>query len=138
MHNDETVRDWRYVHNLIIPTHELSEDDVRERSGRNHLEVAHHNGVLIGCTTVRPPEGDGTTATVIARVLPAHRRRGLGEQLYVQGLAKARALGAREIETVVPETDTDGLSFAAHHGFVEVETYVLPGETVPWYTLRLV
>jgi hypothetical protein len=31
---------------------------------------------LVGCSTVRPPEGEDAVATVIARVLPAYRGRG--------------------------------------------------------------
>jgi hypothetical protein len=27
---DATVRDWRYVHNVVIPTHHRSLDEVRE------------------------------------------------------------------------------------------------------------
>lgn len=76
--DDASIRDWQYAHNLI-----LSLDDVRARTGRNRLEVAYLGDVLIGCTTVRPPTKDNrATATVIARVLPEHRRRGLGTRLY--------------------------------------------------------
>jgi len=46
----------------------MSLDEVRERSGRNRLENAYLGDVLVGCSTVRPPE-DGVV-TVIARVLP--------------------------------------------------------------------
>ncbi|WP_411081504.1 GNAT family N-acetyltransferase [Streptomyces sp. cmx-18-6] len=126
---------WRYVHNLIIPTHPLSLDDVRERAGRNHLEVAHLGGALAGCTTVRPPV-DGT-ATVIARVLAEYRGRGLGTELYTRGLARARELGAEVIETVVLSSNEDGLRFALKHGFTETERYLLAGDTIPWIDLRL-
>lgn len=131
----EDLEDWRHVHNTIIPAHVLSLDDVRGRAGRNHLELAYAGGVLVGNSTVRPPE-DGT-ATVIARVLAEHRRRGFGEQLYARGLERARELGARVIETVVLESNTDGLRFALKHGFVETERYLLEGDTIPWIDLRL-
>ncbi|MEV0842518.1 hypothetical protein AB0I55_23630 [Actinocatenispora sera] len=39
--DDATIRDWRFVHNLIIPGDPLSIDDVRDRVGRNRKEVAH-------------------------------------------------------------------------------------------------
>ncbi|MEU5209448.1 GNAT family N-acetyltransferase [Streptomyces sp. NPDC020742] len=133
--DEASLTDWQHVHNRIIPTHRLSLDEVRERSGRNHLEVAYLDDVLAGCSTVRPPE-DGT-ATVIARVLPGHRGRGLGRRLYARGLERARDLGAEVVETVVLASNTEGLRFAERQGFVEVERYLLPGETIPWYTLRL-
>jgi hypothetical protein len=41
------------------------------------------------------------------------------------------------IETVVLASNEDGLRFAQHHGFVEVERYVLPGDTIPFLELRL-
>jgi ribosomal protein S18 acetylase RimI-like enzyme len=136
-HDEATLRDWQYVHNVIIPTHILSLDEVRDRSVRHHLEVAYAGGVLVGCSTVRPPTDDSFTATVIARVLPGYRRRGFGEELYVRGLDRARELGAKVIETVVLSSNEDGLRFAQKHGFVETERYVLPGETIPWIDLRL-
>lgn len=135
--DDTTFGDWRVVHNAIIPAHVLSLDEVRERARRNHLEVAYRGAELVGCSTVRPPAGDTPTATVISRVLPAHRRRGFGEQLYARGLDRARELGAEVIETVVLSSNADGLRFARRHGFVEIERYLLPGDTIPWIDLRL-
>lgn len=132
------ARDWQYVHNLIIPTDPLSLDDVRERAGRFLLEVAYLGDVLVGCSTVRPPADGAAVATVIARVLPDHRRQGFGEQIYRRGLAGARRLGAEEVETVVLESNQDGLRFALGHGFVETDRYVLDGDTVAYVDLRLV
>lgn len=131
------LRDWRHIHNLIIPTAPLSVDEVEARAQRNHLEVAYLDGAAVGCSTVRPPANDTRTATVIARVRPEHRRRGFGEQIYQRGLAKAWELGAQVIETVVLESNDDGLRFARHHGFVEIERYLLPDHTIPFVDLRL-
>lgn len=88
---------------------------------------------------MRPPTGDnGATATVIARVLPEYRRRGLGTRLYQRALGQARALDAQVIETVVLASNPDGLRFAKQHGFTEVERYLLREDnTVPWIDLRL-
>ncbi|MEU7641097.1 GNAT family N-acetyltransferase [Streptomyces sp. NPDC039016] len=131
------LADWQYVHNTIIPTHVLSLEDVRERSLRHHLEVAYLGDELVGCSTVRPPADDTGTATVIARVLPAHRGRGFGTELYARGLDRARELGARVVETVVLASNEDGLRFARQRGFVEIERYLLPGDTIHWIDLRL-
>ncbi|MDT0462921.1 GNAT family N-acetyltransferase [Streptomyces gibsoniae] len=132
--DDATLEDWRHVHNAIIPADPLSLDDVRERVTRHHLEVAYLGDVLVGCTTVRPPK-EGT-ATVIARVLPAHRRQGFGERLYARGLDRARSLGAEAVETIVLGINPEGLEFAHRHGFVEVDRYVAGVDEV-WHTLRL-
>jgi L-amino acid N-acyltransferase YncA len=134
---DSVLHDWREIHNLIIPTAALSIEEVRERAQRNHLEVAYLDGVAVGCSTVRPPATDPKLATVIARVRAEQRRRGFGEQIYQRALAKARELGAQEIETVVLESNAGGLRFASRHGFAETERYVLPGDTIPFVHLRL-
>lgn len=131
------LHDWRQVHNLIIPTAPLSVAEVEERATRNHLEVAYAGGVPAGCSTVRPPAGDPAAAVVIARVLPAHRRHGYGEQLYQRALAVALELGAHHIDTVVLASNEDGLRFAHHHGFTEADRYTLPGDTIPFIDLRL-
>lgn len=135
--DDAALLDWQRVHNTIIPTAVLSLDEVRERAGRNRLSVAYLGNTTVGCTTVRPPAGDTATATVIARVLPDHRGRGYGKELYGHGLAQARGLGAEVIETCVLESNPEGLRFALDRGFVEIERYVLPGDTVPFIDLRL-
>ena len=134
---ENALRDWQHVHNLIVPPAAMSLDDIRERSGRNRLENAYLGDVLVGCSTVRPPEGEDAVATVIARVLPDFRRRGYGAALYENGLTRARVLGAGAIETVVLAANTDGVRFAEARGFVETERYVLDGETDLWITLRL-
>ncbi|MFD0265555.1 GNAT family N-acetyltransferase [Streptomyces sp. NPDC127106] len=133
---EDLLRDWLYVHNLIVPPDALSLADVRERAGRHRLDVAHRGDVLVGCSTVRPPTADGP-ATVIARMLPEHRRQGLGTQLYAHALAEARRLGADVIETVVLESNEDGLRFALARGYVEVERCLLPGDSIPYVDLRL-
>ncbi|MES5821758.1 GNAT family N-acetyltransferase [Streptomyces sp. RG80] len=129
------LEQWRYVHNVIVPADELSLDAVRERSTRYRLENAYVGELLVGCSTVRPPEEGAVT--VIARVLPEYRRRGFGTALYENGLAHARVLGATAIETCVLAVNEDGLRFAVKQGFVEVERYVLPGESDLWVDLRL-
>lgn len=134
---DATVHDWQHVHNLVIPTHHRSADEVRERATYNVLEVAYLGETLIGCTTVRPPTSGAPMATVIARVLPGHRRRGFGTRLYERGLGQARELGAEVVDTVVLASNVEGLRFAQQRGFAEIDTYVLPGETIPWIDLRL-
>lgn len=137
--DDAALRDWQHVHNAIIPTAPLSLDEVRERVRRNHLEVVYLADALLGCSTLRPPLPDDATrtATVIVRVLPAYRGRGHGAALCARGIAQARGLGARTVETVVLASNPEGLRFAQAHGFEEFERYVLPGDTVPFVTLRL-
>ncbi|MFI1765424.1 GNAT family N-acetyltransferase [Streptomyces sp. NPDC020800] len=135
--SDLQLEHWRHVHNVIVPPAAMSTEDARQRRARYRLENAYLGDVLVGCSTVRPPEGEDAVATVIARVLPGFRRRGFGAALYENGLAHARVLGARAVETCVLAVNEDGLGFARKHGFVEVERYVLDGESDEWVDLRL-
>ncbi|MEV6169266.1 GNAT family N-acetyltransferase [Streptomyces sp. NPDC051954] len=135
--DDAMLEQWRHVHNVIVPPAALDLEEVRERSGRYRLENAYLGDELVGCSTVRPPQGEQTVATVIARVLPQHRRQGFGKALYEKGLEHARVLGADVIETCVLAANEDGVRFAEARGFVEVERYVLPGENDQWIDLRL-
>jgi GNAT superfamily N-acetyltransferase len=132
---EATLADWQHVHNLIIPTAPLSLDEVRERLDRNRLEVAYRGDVLVGNSTVRPP-ADGVV-TVIVRVLPEHRRQGYGAELLARSVAVAHELGARGLETIVLESNVDGLRFARAHGFVdEVDRYLPDGDDAAFVTLR--
>jgi GNAT superfamily N-acetyltransferase len=134
---DQELADWQRVHNTVIPTHRLSLDDVRDRVERHHILIAYLDDEAVGSTTVRPPSEDSLAVTVIARVLPEHRRQGFGTELYERALARASELDPPEIETVVLSSNEDGLRFAEQHGFVEFDRYTLPGEAVPWVDLRL-
>jgi GNAT superfamily N-acetyltransferase len=123
----ETAEAWREVHNLVIPPHQLSTSEVRERLTRHRLTLAYVGETLVGNATVRP--GRLPIATVIVRILPAHRRHGYGSAYLDALLASARRLGAQRIETVVLEANAEGLAFAVGRGFVEFDRYEAVGAT---------
>jgi RimJ/RimL family protein N-acetyltransferase len=128
---------WRDIHNAVIPAHPLNTDQVLERLTRNRLTLAYDGGELVGNATIRPPQPDQMTATVIVRILPEYRRQGLGSEYLAAMLTEARGMGARRIETVVHTSNQDGLAFALRHGFVEFDRYVLDGETTAYVDLYL-
>ena len=135
--DDRSLADWQGIHNEIIPTDPLTLDEVRERSARHRLELAYAGTAPVGNSTVRRPT-DESGAMVIARVLPAYRRRGIGTLLYERGLEAARGWADdRPVETVVLASNSEGLAFALARGFVEVERYTLPGATIPYVALEL-
>ncbi|MFJ4472944.1 GNAT family N-acetyltransferase [Streptomyces sp. NPDC089424] len=134
---ERMLEQWRDVHNTVVPPGALSLDEVRERGGRYRLENAYVGEALVGCSTVRPAEREGGAVTVIARVLPQWRGRGVGRVLYDHVLGQARDMGAGVVETCVLAANGDGLRFAESRGFVEVDRYVLPGDQDEWVDLRL-
>jgi L-amino acid N-acyltransferase YncA len=129
--------EWRTIHNTIIPAAQLSTDDVAYRSTRHRLTLAYVGDQLVGNATVRPPREPDGIATVIVRILPAHRRKGHGSTYLETELAAARALSARRIETVVHASNLSGLAFAQTHGFVEHDRYMLDGDTIPFIDMHL-
>ena len=133
----DLLEEWRAIHNAIIPSAPLSADEVAERAARNRQTLAYVNGELVGNATVRPPTGPGRVATVIVRILPEHRCRGLGSAYFEAELAQARSAGAVRIETVVLASNQEGLRFALARGFVEHDRYLLEGGTIPFIDLHL-
>lgn len=131
------LEEWRAIHNTIIPTAPLTEDEVVVRAARHRLTLGYVRGALVGNATVRPPVDPGDVATVIVRILPEHRRRGHGSEYLEAELTAAKALGARRIETVVLASNAAGLAFAEARGFVEHDRYLLDGDTVPFVDLHL-
>ena len=125
---------WQQVHNEIIPSDPLTLEQTMSRSTVNVLEVAHLDGTVVGCSTVRPANNEDPV-TVIVRILPAFRRQGLGSEYLVHAVSAARELDAVDIQTIVLASNSDGLEFALRRGFVETERYCLPGATVPYIHL---
>jgi L-amino acid N-acyltransferase YncA len=121
----ELLESWRTVHNIAISPSPLTAAEVADRARRNHLTVAFRDGVLVGNATVRAPQ-DGAV-TVIVRILPEHRRHGLGSEYLQAVLREPRAARATQINTVVLAASVDGLAFARRHGFVETERYEVDG-----------
>ena len=58
--DEQTVADWRHIHNAIIPTDPLSLDEVRERSGivGTGWSSPTSNRTRSGNSTVRRPTDD--------------------------------------------------------------------------------
>jgi len=121
----ESSESWRAIHNLIIPSDPLSADDVQERLTRNALTLAYVGEALVGNATIRPPAPADGIATVIVRILPAHRRQGHGSEYLQAMLDRAREPGVQGISTVVVAANSDGLHFAQRHGFAETERYTV-------------
>jgi GNAT superfamily N-acetyltransferase len=129
-----TINAWLQVHNEIIPSDPLTFEQVASRSKDYALDVASLAEVVVGCSTVRAA-ADNDPVTVIVRILPAYRGRGLGSDFLVHALAHAQDLGAVDIQTIVLASNSEGLEFARRRGFVETERYTLDGDTVPFIHL---
>ena len=122
---ENTAALWAGIHNRVIPAHQLSESDVRERMSRHRLTLGYDGRVAVGNATLRPPTTESRVATVIVRVLPEFRGRGYGTAYAEWGLSQALILGSDRVETVVLAANEAGLRFAQRRGFVEFDRYTV-------------
>jgi len=120
----EEVATWTRIRNLVEPGEPAVLDDVLrtiEREPKRRLFIASLGGEPAGCAFAAPSESMPGCAAVIPRVLPAARRRGLGEALLRACSDHARMLESDALSSHVRSDDPDGFAFAERFGFVEVD-----------------
>lgn len=132
---DDDLEEWRRVRIAVIPYErtqsvaELRADETPQRL----LVVAREDGVVVGCGMANRSE-IGQAGTVMPRVLPEHRRRGVGTALLRHLTQHVAGLGHPVVRS---GADDDGsLAFAHRFGFEEVnreveQTYRLSGPVEP-------
>ena len=81
--------------------------------------LASRGDEALGCGVGRPSSLAGSLYA-IARVLPEHRRRGVGSRLYEALSNHASGLGLTSLWGRIQEDDTESLRFAEKRGFREV------------------
>jgi mycothiol synthase len=121
---DDDIEAWRAVRIAVelgdrCPT--VAEMRVAESSSRLLLLLAVADGVVLGSGTAGRAE-TADAAFVAPRVLPEHRRSGVGSALLARLADHCAAL---EVPTVIAHVDSEGSSaFAERFGFVEVDRQV--------------
>ena len=120
---DEDYEAWRQVRMAVVPGErcdtvaELRSQDTPDRL----LLLAIIDGTVVG-SGVADRSDSGGAGFVAPRVLPEHRRRGVGSALL-------RALAQHIVTRGLPEAramvdDRDSLGFAEHFGFAEIDRQV--------------
>lgn len=120
---DEDYEAWRQVRIAVLPYErtqsvaEILADETPERL----MVLAREDGVVVGSGMAsRSDIGGG--GSVVPRVLPEHRRRGIGTALLRRLVQHVEALG---YPTLRAGADDDGsLAFARRFGFEEVNREV--------------
>jgi GNAT superfamily N-acetyltransferase len=126
---DEEYEAWRAVRLAVLPDERcLTVAEMREQDSPDRLlMLAVEDGVVVGSGIADRSDTAGS-GFVAPRVLPQHRRRGVGSALLRALAEHCRGLG---VSTVGSSVDDDGsLGFAEHHGFVEVDREVEQVRTV--------
>ncbi len=112
---------WALLKSRVMPNEPVTAEQLvaSDEPGRL-LVIASREGTPAGCGIAAPSNFDGR-AFLAARVLPEHRRRGVGREL-VRALAEhARALGRDGVSGFVDSEDEAALAFASSYGLEEVD-----------------
>jgi GNAT superfamily N-acetyltransferase len=134
---DDDYEAWRRVRIAILPYERtVSVAELRENDSPDRLMVlAREDGVVVGHGLADRSDSAGG-GSVVPRVLPEHRRRGIGTALLEHLVAHVETLG---VPTLRAGADDEGsLAFAHRFGFTEVnreveQTFHLdgPGDVTP-------
>ena len=126
---DADYEAWRQVRIAVIP-YERTQSVAELRAGDSPerlLLLARIDGVVVGSGLSDRAESAGG-GSVIPRVLPDHRHRGVGTALLHRLAAHVESLGLPTLRSGAD--DPGSLAFAQHFGFAEVnceveQTYVV-------------
>ncbi len=128
---DDELGLWRSVRIAILPNERT--DSVEElRSSGTFLLLAYRDGELAGSGSASKSDIGGGAVT--PRVLPEHRRRGVGTALLQRLASHAESCGYDEVGSMVD--DPGSLAFAQRCGFAEIGRQVAQvrpvGPDEPW------
>jgi GNAT superfamily N-acetyltransferase len=111
---DDELGLWRSVRIAVLPNERT--DSVEElRSGGGFMLLAFRDGELAGSGSASKSDIGGGAVT--PRVLPTHRRQGVGTALLQQLAWQAEECGYDEVGSMVDDPGSFG--FAEHFGFKE-------------------
>jgi mycothiol synthase len=132
---DDELELWRSVRIAILPNERTA--SVEElRSGGSFMLLAYRDGELAGSGSSSQSDMGGGAVT--PRVLPDHRRRGVGTALLQQLAWHAEECGYDEVGSMVD--DAGSFAFAEHFGFAETGRQVEQVRAVaadePWPEVR--
>lgn len=124
---DADLTAWIGVWNAITPREPSSSVDVVRRRIERQPErlylLAEEHGEAVGLGWAGPTQSPERTGLVV-RVLPEHRRRGLGSALYDKVVAHASGLGPDRVSGTVFEDDHESIAWVTRRGFEEYQRQV--------------
>lgn len=118
---DADYASWAAIKTRVVPNEPVTASQVKasDEDGRLLL-LAALDGVDVGCG-IGVPSGFAGLTFAMARVLPEHRRRGVGAELTRALCDHARALGREGINAFVDMDDPGSRAFAEGLGLREVD-----------------
>lgn len=119
--SDADYEAWRTVRIAVLPYERCDSAEELRRQDQNEARlmlIAHDDGVLVG-SGVADRSDSAATGSVAPRVLPGHRRRGIGTALLER---LAEHLQAQDLPRVRATVDDDeSHAFARARGFADTD-----------------
>ena len=118
---DADLAAWCEVWNAITPREPNELETVKRRLERQPERlylVAFEGDEAVGLGFCGPSQSPERTAIVVC-VLPEHRRRGVGSELFDQVVAHAPQLGRPHVSGMVDEDDPESIAWVTNRGFEE-------------------
>jgi mycothiol synthase len=119
--SDADLAAWCDVWNAITPREPNAVEEVKRRLERQPERlylVALEGDEVVGLGFCGPSQSPERTAIVV-RVLPEHRRRGIGSELLGRAVAHAARLEPPSVSGMVFEDDPDSIAWVTNRGFEE-------------------
>lgn len=123
---DDDLAAWCEIWSAITPREPANLDDVKRRLERQPERLyllASDGSEMVGLGFAGPSQSPERTALAV-RVLPEHRRRGLGSELLGRLLEHAEGLGRDHVSGMVFEDDAESRGWARNRGFEEYDRQV--------------
>lgn len=123
---DADLAGWCEVWTAITPREPSAVEDARRRLERQPVRlylVAEDAGRIVGLGFAGPSQSPERTALAV-RVLPEHRRRGIGSELLERLLAHASGLSPEWVSGMVSEDGAESVAWVQRRGFEEYDRQV--------------
>ena len=119
--SDADLEAWAAVKSAVVPGQPVTAEQLRasDEEGRLLL-LAEAGGEPLGCGIAAPSHFDGL-AFVAARVLPDHRRRGIGTAIAAALIDHARAIGRDGLSAFVDAAEPGSIAFVERYGLREAD-----------------
>jgi mycothiol synthase len=118
---DSELGTWAELKSRVVPNEPVTAEQLRSAHEPDRLLLlAELDGVVAGCGIVARSNFGGR-AFIAARVLPEHRRRGVGSALVRDLSAPARELGLTGVNAFVYADEPHSVAFAESYGLAGVD-----------------
>jgi GNAT superfamily N-acetyltransferase len=119
--SDADYETWAAIKSRVVPAEPVTVKQLKDQAEDGRvLFVASLAGADAGCGIAAKSDLAGR-AFLAARVLPEHRRQGVGSELVRALVEHARVLGRNEVSAFVEADDPESIAFAEAFGLKQVD-----------------